>query len=131
MVQIEELGKVIAQILFNRNNNAARKNPEMIQVVYDSLKLERDLLVSTPPKELRHLLDEEDGCGLQRLEIAVKALIEDSYLQSSPVQQRYLLLKAADILNYLQANDNTFSLERINLLAEINAIIVTFLLTEK
>lgn len=131
MVQIEELGKVIAQILFNRNNNAARKNPEMIQVVYDSLKLERDLLVSTPPEELRHLLDEKDGCGLQRLEIAVKALIEDSYLQSSPVQQRYLLLKAADILNYLQANDNTFSLERINLLAEINAIIVTFLLTEK
>lgn len=123
MVQIEELGKVIAQILFNRNNNAARKNPEMIQVVYDSLKLDRDVILSTDPEGLRLLLNEEDGCGLQRLELAVKALIEDSYMEASPVQQRYLLLKAADILNYLQANDNTFSLERINLLEEINTIV--------
>ena len=35
MVQIEELGKVIAQIIFNRNANAARKNPELIQTVYN------------------------------------------------------------------------------------------------
>lgn len=40
MVQIEELGKVIAQIIFNRNSNdGARKNPELIQSVYTSLKL--------------------------------------------------------------------------------------------
>lgn len=123
MVQIEELGKVIAQILFNRNNDAARKNPEMIQVVYDSLKLDRDVILSTHPEGLRLLLNEEDGCGLQRLELAVKVLIEDSYMETSLVQQRYLLLKAADILNYLQANDNTFSLERINLLDEINSIV--------
>ena len=39
MVQIEELGKVIAQIIFNRNSNdGARKNPELIQSVYTSLK---------------------------------------------------------------------------------------------
>ncbi len=42
MVQIEELGKVIAQIIFNRNANAARKNPELIQTVYSSLKLDQD-----------------------------------------------------------------------------------------
>ena len=40
MVQIEELGKVIAQIIFNRNSNdGARKNPELIQSVYTSLFL--------------------------------------------------------------------------------------------
>ena len=39
MVQIEELGKVIAQIIFNRNSNdGARKNPELIQSVYTFLK---------------------------------------------------------------------------------------------
>ena len=37
MVQIEELGKVIAQIIFNRNSNdGARKNPELIQSVFTS-----------------------------------------------------------------------------------------------
>lgn len=45
MVQIEELGKVIAQIIFNRNANAARKNPELIQTVYSSLKLDQDFLM--------------------------------------------------------------------------------------
>ena len=49
MVQIEELGKVIAQIIFNRNANAARKNPELIQTVYSSLKLDQDFLMTTSP----------------------------------------------------------------------------------
>ena len=49
MVQIEELGKVIAQIIFNRNSNdGARKNPELIQSVYTSLKLDNDFLLNTP-----------------------------------------------------------------------------------
>ena len=49
MVQIEELGKVIAQIIFNRNSNdGARKNPELIQSVYTFLKLDNDFLLNTP-----------------------------------------------------------------------------------
>ena len=48
MVQIEELGKVIAQIIFNRNSNdGARKNPELIQSVYTFLKLDNDFLLNT------------------------------------------------------------------------------------
>ena len=35
MVQIEELGKMVAQVIFNRNNNAAGKNPELIQKLRD------------------------------------------------------------------------------------------------
>lgn len=118
MVQIEELGKVIAQIIFNRNSNdGARKNLGMIQSVYDSLKLDRAVLLTASPEELRHLLDGADYCGLQRLEIAVKALIEESYLL--PEQQPDIVHKAKDILHYIQANDNTFSLERVALLEDI------------
>ena len=78
MVQIEELGKVIAQIIFNRNANAARKNPELIQTVYSSLKLDQDFLMTTSPEEILRSLDNEDIGGVLCLEIAIKTLIEDS-----------------------------------------------------
>ena len=117
MVQIEELGKVIAQIIFNRNANAARKNPELIQPVYSSLKLDQDFLMTTSPEEILRSLDNEDNGGVLRLEIAIKTLIEDSYLQ--PENQPQILLRAKELLEYLQAHDSTFSLERVNLLNEI------------
>ena len=117
MVQIEELGKVIAQIIFNRNANAARKNPELIQTVYSSLKLDQDFLMTTSPEEILRSLDNEDNGGGLRLEIAIKTLIEDSYLQ--PENQPQILLRAKELLEYLQAHDSTFSLERVNLLNEI------------
>ena len=117
MVQIEELGKVIAQIIFNRNANAARKNPELIQTVYSSLKLDQDFLMTTSPEEILRSLDNEDNGGVLRLEIAIKTLIEDSYLQ--PENQPQILLRAKELLEYLQAHDSTFSLERVNLLNEI------------
>ena len=117
MVQIEELGKVIAQIIFNRNANAARKNPELIQTVYSSLKLDQDFLMTTSPEEILRSLDNEDNGGVLRLEIAIKTLIEDSYLQ--PENQPQIILRAKELLEYLQAHDSTFSLERVNLLNEI------------
>ncbi|WP_418542963.1 hypothetical protein [Parabacteroides goldsteinii] len=117
MVQIEELGKVIAQIIFNRNANAARKNPELIQTVYSSLKLDQNFLMTTSPEEILRSLDNEDNGGVLRLEIAIKTLIEDSYLQ--PENQPQILLRAKELLEYLQAHDSTFSLERVNLLNEI------------
>ena len=117
MVQIEELGKVIAQIIFIRNANAARKNPELIQTVYSSLKLDQDFLMTTSPEEILRSLDNEDNGGVLRLEIAIKTLIEDSYLQ--PENQPQILLRAKELLEYLQVHDSTFSLERVNLLNEI------------
>jgi len=81
MVQIEELGKVIAQIIFNRNSNdGARKNPELIQSVYTSLKLDNDFLLNTPIDGIRTYLDGDDSCGLQRMELAAKTLLEESFL---------------------------------------------------
>lgn len=117
MVQIEELGKVIAQIIFNRNANAARKNPALIQTVYSSLKLDPDDLMNASPTDLIGSLDNGDGGGVQRLEIAVKALIEESYLQ--PEKQEEMLLRAKELLEYLQTHDNTFSFERVDLLDAI------------
>lgn len=117
MVQIEELGKVIAQIIFNRNANAALKNPALIQTVYSSLKLNPDDLMNASPADLIGSLDNGDGGGVQRLEIAIKALIEESYLQ--PEKQEEMLRRAKELLEYLQTHDNTFSFERVDLLDAI------------
>lgn len=117
MVQIEELGKMIAQVVFNRNNNAADKNPELIQDVYDNLKLDQGYLMTTAPDDILRFLDNEDKGGVLRLEVAIKTLIEESYLQPDKAQQ--ILIRAKELLEYLQTHDNTFSLERVNLLNDI------------
>lgn len=117
MVQIEELSKVILQIITNRNANATRRIPELIQTVYSSLKLDRPTLMDVPPEELIQRLDNDDNGGISRLEIAVKALIEESYLY--PAEEQEMLQRATTLLEYIQMHDNTFSLERVALLDEL------------
>ena len=120
MVQIEELGKGIAQIIFTRNSNdGARKNPELIQSVYTSLKLDNDFLLNTPIDGIRTYLDGDDSCGLQRMELATKTLLEESFLLPE-AQGKKLRARAKELLEYIQRNDTTFSLERVALLEEIN-----------
>ena len=118
MVQIEEMGKVIAQIISQRNKNAARKIPEMIQSVYSSLKLDKTYLLTHTPEEIVQTLNGEDMAGLQRMELAAKLLLEDSY--QHPGEQQAMRQKVKEMLEYIQANDTTFSLERIQLLEELN-----------
>ena len=106
MVQIEELGKVIAQIIFNRNSNdGARKNPELIQSVYTSLKLDNDFLLNTPIDGIRTYLDGDDSCGLQRMELATKTLLEESFLLPE-AQGKKLRARAKELLEYIQRNAN-------------------------
>lgn len=121
MVQIEELGKVIAQMIFNRNSNdGARKNPELIQTVFTSLKVNRDFLLTTSLDDIRRFLDCEDSCGLYRMDMAAKTLIEESYQLSEPDNKR-VLQRAKELLEYVQQQDSTFSLERVALIEEIEA----------
>ena len=117
MIQIEELAKVVLQIIMNRNTNAARHTPELIQTIYSSLKLDRPALMVLPPEELIRRLDSDDNGGILRLEIAVKTLIEESYLY--PDEEQAMLRKAKMLLEYIQKYDNTFSLERVNILDEL------------
>lgn len=124
MVQIEELGKVIAQLIFNRNSNGGGRNPELIETVYTSLKLDRDFLLTTSIDDLRRFLDCEDSQGLSRMEIAAKTLIEDSYIQPDP-NNKQTLLRAKELLEYIQKHDSTFSLERIALMEQINGLLST------
>ena len=112
MIQIEELAKVVLQIIMNRNTNAARHTPELIQTIYSSLKLDRPTLMTAQPEELVRRLDSDDNGG-----IAVKTLIEESYLY--PDEEQAMLQKAKTILEYIQTHDNTFSLERVNMLDEL------------
>ncbi|MDR1102541.1 MAG: hypothetical protein LBL42_02170 [Tannerella sp.] len=118
MVQIEELGKVMAQLISRRETGATRQIPEQIQTVYRSLKLNRDFLMTAAPEDIVQALDGDDRGGMLRMDIAARALIEESYLFSGR-QQQDMLLKAQTLLEYLQTHDRTFSLERLALLDDL------------
>ena len=64
-------------------------------------------------------LDGDDSCGLQRMELAAKTLLEESFLLPE-AQGKKLRARAKELLEYIQRNDTTFSLERVALLEEIN-----------
>ena len=117
MIQIEELAKVVLQIIMNRNTNPARHTPELIQTIDSSLKLDRPTLMTVQPEELVRRLDRDDNGGILRLEIAVKTLIEEIYLY--PDEEQAMLQKDKTILEYIQTHDNTFSLERVYMLDEL------------
>jgi hypothetical protein len=117
MVQIEELGKIISQIISQRNTDAVDENPALIQSAYNSLKIDPDLLLYMSPQNIRQHLDAEDGAGLQRMELAAKIMIEDAFVHIE--KQKELRLKSRELLEYIQANDRSFSLERVFLLEEL------------
>lgn len=123
LVQIEELGKVIAQLISLRkvNNDAARKT-ESIRQVYSSLKTDTAFLLETPVEEIFSRLNEGARSGLLRMEIAAYTLLEESFL--NPVLKDPMLRKAKAILEYVQMHDSTFSIERIEKISEIDSLLV-------
>ncbi len=117
MVQIEEIGKAIALLVFNRNEgNGPDKNPEIINDSFRSLKTDTQFLLAHEPDDIELALNQDDGCGLQRMELAAKLLVEESYLSPVPLP---LLNKAQELLYYLQIHDATYSLERMMLIQDI------------
>jgi hypothetical protein len=118
MIQIEELGKLIAQIINNRNTGSTLNNPQLIQSAYTTLHADRNTLLELSPEALRQLLDRDDSGGLQRMDIAAHLLIEEAHLVESPVA---LQQKALEILEYIHLNDRTFSINRACLIEEIRS----------
>ncbi|MDR1644953.1 MAG: hypothetical protein LBS05_03885 [Tannerellaceae bacterium] len=117
MVQIEELGKVIAQIVGQRDTEAANMNPVLVQGAYQALKIDTNYLLNTAVPDIILRLDAGDGGGLQRMEIAARLMIEEACF--SPDLHTALRLKAKEMLQHIQANDTTFSIERNALLDEL------------
>ena len=118
MVQIEQLAKIVLQIVNHRDTNDTGRIPELIETVYSSLKLDHHQLMTSQPAQLVEQLNEDDLGGLLRLEIAAKTLIEESYLY--PDKRQEMLLRAKALLEYIQTHDNTFSMERVSMIEEIN-----------
>jgi hypothetical protein len=117
MVQIEQLAKIVLQIVNHRDTNDTGRIPELIETVYSSLKLDHQRLMTSDPEQLIEQLNQDDMGGLQRLDIAAKTLIEESYIY--PEKRREMLLRAKGLLEYIQLHDKTYSLERVSTIKEI------------
>lgn len=122
MVQIEELAKVIVQLVTNRNTgNGAARATEALKQVFNSLDTDPETLLSETPETTCRRMDEGGRSGLMRMEIAAKALIETSYVQ--PQDKTRLLARAKELLLYVQAHDNTFSIDRMETIGLIDHLL--------
>lgn len=119
LVQIEALAKAIAQLINKRKEGNFDQADRLLETVYSSLGIDKEYLLSHTPDEIRVVLDGEDKAGIQRMEIAAKILIEESYIKN----EKDALYKAQEILLYAQAHDLTFSIERMELLDEIKSLL--------
>lgn len=114
MVQIEELGKVLAQLAGLRHSDDGRKAEGFTNKLYESLKIDKDFLLTSEMETIRLRLDQGDHAGLQRMELAAKTMLEESFQNKN--QSSLLLSKAKEMLTYIQKLDNTFSIERVELI---------------
>ena len=114
MVQIEELGKVLAQLVGLRHSDNSRKAESLTNKLYESLQIDKDFLLTSDMETIRRRLDQGDHAGLQRMELAAKTLLEESYQDKN--ESTLLLSKAKEMLLYIQQSDNTFSIERVELI---------------
>ena len=121
MVQIEELGKVLTQLFDIRHDSNDGKSASLIDTLYTSLKIDRHQALTMDLETLRIKLDQGDHAGLQRMELIAKTMLEESFHNS--IEVRALLTKAKDILTYIQKSDQTFSLERVELIDFISNLL--------
>ena len=121
MVQIEELGKVLAQLFDIRHDSNDGKSESLIDALYTSLKIDKHQALTMDLETLRIELDQGDHAGLQRMELIAKTMLEESF--HNRIEARALLTKAKDILTYIQKSDQTFSLERVELIDFISNLL--------
>lgn len=121
MIQIEELGKMIQSIIDFRLKNDTTKIPDLVERIFSSLQISRKTLLEDRAENLIEKLDGEDSEGKLRLEIAAKTLMEESYIY--PDKKEEMLIKAKELLEYIQKHDNTFSLERVADIENINRLL--------
>ena len=121
MVQIEELGKVLAQLFDIRHDSNDGKSASLIDTLYTSLKIDKHQALTMDLETLRIKLDQGDHAGLQRMELIAKTMLEESFHNS--IEARALLTKAKDILNYIKKTDQKFSLERVELIDFISNLL--------
>lgn len=122
LVQIEELGKMIASLAVRRDDSdGAVRRAETLQRIFRSLGAGPGELLAETPEVLRCRMDDGGRSGIMRLEIAAKALTEASFEQ--PEQAEAFLRKAKEILLYAQQHDNTFSLDRIAAINRIDSLL--------
>lgn len=121
MVQIEELGKVLAQLFDIRHDSNDGKSESLIDTLYTSLKIDKHQALTMDLETLRIKLDQGDHAGLQRMELIAKTMLEESFHNN--IEARALLTKAKEILTYIQKSDQTFSLERVELIDFISNLL--------
>ncbi len=129
MIQIEQLGQVLAQMLGRllriRQSGAASLSIEEIQSVYrDELDLELDLILEAPGEDIAGLLTEKVPFMDRHLEKMAGIMVETADMLREAGDEegaRNLFEKCIAIYEYLQESSGVYSVERMMKISELRS----------
>ncbi len=111
--QLEDLAKLIARMASLRKELELEKAEKLLQEAYSSLNLEETKVLGM---DLTQEMGDDPKTAFFRLELIADLLVESYYMHGNSV---LYLEKAKSLLNFIQENSSTFSIEIIQKLEEI------------
>ena len=113
LAQIEELTKKIARLLRKKETNEPAIDTAADDC-YKAFRLDLNSIINLPEDELTELVPD-----WQLLELLVKIMLNDTRINHDLHQME----KAQALLYYVQANDRTYSFDRIAMAKELDTLI--------
>lgn len=114
----DEMAKMLAKILFFKQNNEPEKAEELLnEFATDFLKINLQNLLKTPENNLIPTLISEHNFDLIQFKLLEELLFQKFLLTPTDISLRNSTL---EVINYIIKNDSDFSVERHQRLQELS-----------
>ena len=114
----DEMAKMLAKILFFKQNNEPEKAEELLnEFATDFLKINLKIILETPEDKLIDKLKTELDFDLTKFKLLEELLFQKFLLTPTNISLRNSTL---EVINYIIKNDSDFSVERHQRLQELS-----------
>lgn len=116
MRMLEQFFKVLAKLIKNENNLEIEDIEIQLAELYDTY-FKNDFNFfhdSDTDRIIEFLKSDNSGDDLYKVEMLAELIYQDACLQQENEQRKSLLIKSLNLLEYLDKESKTFSMERFN-----------------
>ncbi len=118
--QIEELGKVISELISMRQEGSPDRKIEIIDKCYEMIGLNKNELISNSTDEIINYLNKKEIQNLEILESIANIMYEESFMIKNKKDKQTQIEKTYKLISYVDKNSNCFSFQRQQKLNEVS-----------